>query len=318
MPTFVWKGQSLGYGSALATSGRPLSLGSLLHHGLCECGTEPGGLCVFVETCEHACVSCTSFWGQIPSFHHILREVSNDSQKLIRTAHHQSHDHPTQLCHSHWSCQGFRRPWTWAWPPSPAVCQDVTLDLLFMATPHLSEAFLGMRGILNARAGARWQDVPVELQTHMCLPCGWRSAIFWPATWMEGWREKEVDEGMGGSRETAGLCPCLPLVQGSTCQAWYRLRPTPASLHLSCPCEHYITGGKEEIPGGDVARSGPGSAFQWSPCLEAGAPKERRMRSLPLPKIKAVNTGRGSAKASVGWWRTSAEVGSRGPSRGEL
>ena len=67
-----------------------------------------------------------------------------------------------------------------------------------------------------------------------------------------------------------------------------------------------------------MARSGPGSAFQGSQCLEAGAPKERRMRSLPLPKIKAVNTGRGSAKASVGWWRTSAEGGSGCPSQGEL
>lgn len=57
------KGQSLGYGSTLATSGRPLSSGSLSHHGLCECRTEPGGPCVFVETCERARSSWTPFWG---------------------------------------------------------------------------------------------------------------------------------------------------------------------------------------------------------------------------------------------------------------
>lgn len=185
--------------------------------------------------------------------------------------------------------------------PSPAACQDVTLDLLFMATPCLSEAFLGMRGILNARAGAWWQDVLGEPQTHICLPCGWRSVVLWSATWKEGWREKGVDERTDGSRETAGLCPHLPLVQGSTCQAWYRLPCTPVSPHRSRPCDHYIMGGKEEAPGGDMTHSGPRSASQWSQCPEAGAPKEQRMSSLPLPRIKAANTGRGSA-----------EVGSRG------
>lgn len=154
------------------------------------------GPCVFVETCEHARSSWTSFWGQIPSFHHILRGVSNDSQKLIRTAHHRSHDPLTQLCHSHWSCQGFRRPWTWAWHPHPAVCQDVALDLLFMATPCLSEAFLGMRRILNARAGAWWQDVLGELQTHMCLPC-WLALRRFLVHHMDGGMEGE----RGGRRD---------------------------------------------------------------------------------------------------------------------
>ena len=56
-----WERAESGIWVDSATSGRPLSSGSLSHHGLCECGTEPGALCVFVETCEQARSSWTPF-----------------------------------------------------------------------------------------------------------------------------------------------------------------------------------------------------------------------------------------------------------------
>lgn len=61
---------------------------------------------------------------------------------------------------------------------------------------------------------------------------------------------EEVDEGMGGSREMAGLCPRPLPGAGQHLPGLVQTLPNPASPHCSCPCEHDITGGA----GGDLRR----------------------------------------------------------------
>lgn len=186
-----------------------------------------------------------------------------------------------------------------------------------MATPHLSEDFLGMRGILNARASAWWQDVLGEPDTH--VPAMWLAFCLSLVHHMEGGMEGERGGQKDGWLKGNGWTVPSPTPgAGQHLPGLVQTPPHPCLPHRSCPCDHYIMGGKEEAPGGDVTHSGPRSASQWSQCPEQGHLRSKGCRPSPCQESRQ-QTQEGARPRRV-WGGGGAQQrwGPGGPSRGEL
>lgn len=96
--------------------------------------------------------SWTSFWGQISSFPHVLQGAMTLDVKKGPSRKSRFSDLPLPPPPGG---PGFQNPTDLGLTPSPATCLSVTLDLVFMATPCLPEAFLEISELLHAKAGAQ-------------------------------------------------------------------------------------------------------------------------------------------------------------------